>query len=146
MLKPISFLLTTLLLAGCAYFPTPGGAIQIVDSLSDVATCQRLGAVGEFMPTNGTAPVVISSRTVAVRAGSSAASGPFDSFGSGVPAPAPPSGPGFEYAIEAMRDRALALGATDLYLRRVKRDWSYVQGEAYLCRHTNINPRPHVIY
>jgi hypothetical protein len=45
-----------------------------------------------------------------------------------------------------MRDRALALGATDLYLRRVKRDWSYVQGIAYFCRHTNINPRPHVIY
>jgi hypothetical protein len=118
--------------------------LQIVDSPADVATCRRLGVVSEVLPTNGTAPIVISSRTVAVRA--DAANGPVVNVGGGIPAPAPPSGPGFEYALEAMRDRALALGATDLYLRRVNRDWSYVEGVAYFCRNTNVNPRPHVIY
>ena len=142
MLKPTTFLLATLLLGGCAYFPTSPDPIQIVDSPSDIATCRRLGVVSELVPTNGTAPVVIGSRTAAVRADQTGASG----LGGGIAAPAPPSGPGFEYAIEAMRDRALALGATDLYLRRVKRDWSYVQGVAYSCPQTNINPRPHLIY
>lgn len=144
--KAIVILLAAALLGGCAYFPTPPDPIQIVDSPADVASCHRLGAVSELVPTNGTAPVVISSRTVAMRADGSGASGPVVAFGGPIPAPAPPSGPGFEYALEAMRDRALALGATDLLLRRVKRDWSYVQGVAYACRHTNINPRPHVIY
>jgi hypothetical protein len=117
--KILAIPLAAALLGGCAYFPTPPEPIHIV---------------------------VISSRTVAVPAEGSGGSGPAVNFGGGIPAPAPPSGPGFEYALEAMRDRALALGATDLYLRRVKRDWSYVQGIAYSCRHTNINPQPHIIY
>jgi hypothetical protein len=144
--KPIPLLLAAFLLGGCAYFPTSPDPIQIVDSPSDIATCRRLGVVSDLVPTNGTAPLVISSRTAAVRADHTGASGPVVNFGGGIPAPAPPSGPGFAYAIEAMRDRALALGATDLYLRHVNRDWSYVQGVAYSCRQTNINPRPHVIY
>src|SRR4051812_38099302 len=146
MIKPASILLASLVLGSCAYFPTPRDPIQIVDSPSDIATCRRLGVVSEPVPTNGTAPVVISSRTVAVRANAPSANGPAVSFGTGIPAPAPASGPGFEYALEAMRDRALALGATDLYLRRINRDWSYVQGVAYFCRNTNVNPQPHVIY
>jgi hypothetical protein len=144
--KILAIPLAAALLGGCAYFPTPPEPIHIVDSPTDVSTCRRLGTVSEILPTNGTAPVVIASRTVAVRADGPGGSGPAVTFGGGIPAPAPPSGPGFEYALEAMRDRALALGATDLYLRRVKRDWSYVQGIAYSCRHTNINPNPHVIY
>ena len=144
--KILAIPLAAALLGGCAYFPTPPRLLQIVDSPADVASCRRLGVVSEVLPTNGTAPVVISSRTAAVRADAPGASGPVVNFGGGIPAPAPPSGPGFEYALEAMRDRALALGATDLYLRRVNRDWSYVEGVAYFCRNTNINPRPHVIY
>jgi hypothetical protein len=144
--KILAIPLAAALLGGCAYFPTPPRPLQIVDSPADMASCRRLGVVSEVLPTNGTAPVVISSRTAAVRADAPGASGPVVNFGGGIPAPAPPSGPGFEYALEAMRDRALALGATDLYLRRVNRDWSYVQGVAYFCRNTNINPRPHVIY
>lgn len=143
--KILAIALGAALLGGCAYFPTPPEPIHVVDSPGDVATCRRLGTVSEIVPTNGTAPVVLSSRTVAVRADGPGGSGTALTIG-GIPAPAPPSGPGFEYALEAMRDHALALGATDLYLRRVKRDWSYVEGIAYFCRQTNVNPRPHIIY
>lgn len=112
-------------LGGCAYLPTPPDPIRVVDSPADVFACRRLGIVSDPVPTNGTEPVVLASRTYAVRAAPGAVS---------IPAPAPPSGPGFNYAYEAMRDAALRLGATDLLLKQVHRDWSYVQGVAYLCR------------
>ena len=117
--------LSASLLGACAYVPTPPDPIRIVDSTADVFACRRLGPVGDPVATNGTAEVIFSSRTFALRAAPGAVS---------VPAPLAPSGPGFEYSLEAMRDRALALGATDLLLRRVYRDWSYVQGVAYRCR------------
>jgi hypothetical protein len=113
-------------LAGCAYFPTPPDPIRLIDSPAEVSGCTRLGPVSGAVPTHGTGPVVISSLTVAAPATN--VSGPV-----AVPNTAP--GPGFVYELNAMRDRALALGATDLLLRRVKRDWSYVEGVAYRCRH-----------
>jgi hypothetical protein len=122
----LSILIGASLLGGCAYFPTPPDPIRIVDSPADVAACRRLGRVSGPVPTNGTAPLVISSLTAAIRS-------PYPQ--TSIPAPAPPSGPGFVYSLNAMRDAALALGATDLFLRRVQRDWSYVEGIAYRCRH-----------
>ena len=122
----LGILIGASLLGGCAYFPTPPDPIRYVDSPADVALCRRLGPVSGAVPTHGTAPLVISSLTVAVPAPAV----------SGTPLPpAPPSGPGFVYELNAMRDRAQALGATDLYLRRLNRDWSYVEGVAYRCRH-----------
>lgn len=38
--------------------------------------------------------------------------------------------------IDAMKEAAISRGATDLLLtRRFLRDWSYIQGTAYRCRH-----------
>jgi hypothetical protein len=122
----LAILIGASLLGGCAYFPTPPDPIRIMDSPSDVAGCRRLGVVGGPVPTNGTGPIVISSLTTAVP--SSVAPG-------SVPTGGLPSGPGFVYSLNAMRDAALSLGATDLLLRKVRRDWSYVEGVAYRCRH-----------
>ena len=45
-----------------------------------------------------------------------------------------PTSPGFVHHINAMLTATVALGGTDLFLRRVSSDdWSYVQGIAYLC-------------
>jgi hypothetical protein len=44
-----------------------------------------------------------------------------------------PTTPGFVHHIDAMLTATVALGGTDLFLRRVSSDWSYVQGIAYLC-------------
>ena len=126
MTRLLGLLIGASVLGGCAYFPTPPDPIRYVDSPTDVALCRRLGKVSGAVPTNGTGPVVISSLTVAV---------PARNVSGAVPPPAPPSGPGFVYELNAMRDRALALGATDLYLHRLRRDWSYVEGIAYRCRH-----------
>jgi hypothetical protein len=115
------------LLGGCSYFPIPPDPIRIVDSPSDVAACRNLGVVSLPVPTNGTWPVVISSLTVAPPRGTVITSAP--------PTGGEPSGPGFVYSLNAMRDAALARGATDLLLRRVRRDWSFVEGVAYRCRH-----------
>ncbi len=47
--------------------------------------------------------------------------------------PIVPTTPGFEGFVDAMLTATVALGGTDLYLRRVDHDWGYVQGVAYLC-------------
>ncbi len=45
-----------------------------------------------------------------------------------------PTSPGFVHSINAMLTATVALGGTDLFLRRVSsRDWAYVQGIAYAC-------------
>ena len=44
-----------------------------------------------------------------------------------------PTSPGFEAHIDAMLTGTVALGGTDLFLRRTSSDWSYVQGVAYRC-------------
>lgn len=44
-----------------------------------------------------------------------------------------PTIPGFVHHINSMLTATVALGGTDLYLRRISSDWSYVQGIAYLC-------------
>ena len=41
--------------------------------------------------------------------------------------------PGFVVHVNAMLAGTVALGGTDLLLRQVSRDWSYVQGVAYRC-------------
>ena len=55
---------------------------------------------------------------------------PFGGFGT------QPESTNFAVALEPLRDEALRRGATDLLLlRRTRRDWSYVDGIAYRCRH-----------
>ena len=44
-----------------------------------------------------------------------------------------PTSPGFQAQIDAMLTATVALGGTDLFLRRTSSDWSYVQGVAYRC-------------
>ena len=44
-----------------------------------------------------------------------------------------PTSPGFVRHIDAMLADTVAFGGTDLFLRRVSSDWSYVQGIAYRC-------------
>jgi hypothetical protein len=45
-----------------------------------------------------------------------------------------PTSPGFVHHINSMLAATVALGGTDLYLRRVSsNDWAYVQGIAYHC-------------
>jgi hypothetical protein len=45
-----------------------------------------------------------------------------------------PEADSFAVRLEPLRDEALRRGATDLLLvRRIKRDWSYVEGIAYRC-------------
>jgi hypothetical protein len=45
-----------------------------------------------------------------------------------------PTSPGFQAQIDAMLTATVALGGTDLFLRRTSSDWAYVQGVAYRCR------------
>ena len=44
-----------------------------------------------------------------------------------------PTSPGFVHHVDAMLTGTVALGGTDLFLRRVSADWSYVEGIAYRC-------------
>jgi hypothetical protein len=44
-----------------------------------------------------------------------------------------PTSPGFEAQINAMLTGTVALGGTDLFLRRTASDWAFVQGVAYRC-------------
>lgn len=118
------------LLSGCGYFPVPPDPIRIVDSPADVGACRRLGSTGPAVRTDGRGPFLYGAITEAVRVDSPAAT----VFG----------GPGlasrdmdhFGQRLNMMRDVALNMGATDLLLvRRRLRDWSYVEGVAYFCRH-----------
>ena len=116
-------------LGGCGYFPVPPDPIRIVDSPADVFACRRLGAVSQPVRTDGKAPFVFGSLTIATPSTRPAAS-PLGGFG------VQPTSDNLAVRVNAMRDAALALGATDLLLtRRLYRDWSYVQGIAYRCRH-----------
>lgn len=124
--------LSAALLCGCAYFPIPPDPIRLVDSPTDVRNCRRLGSVSEPIATAGRGPVDISSLTIAVRVPRDAAA---RSAGRGLVRGSTVSeGTTFAAPLNLMRDAALQLGATDLLLvRRVRRDWSYVEGVAYRC-------------
>ena len=128
MLKPLGGILVATSLAGCGYFPVPPDPIRIVDSSADVRTCRSLGPVGGPIRTDGRAPYLFGSLTYPVPAASPTAT-PFGGFG------VQPESENFAVRLQALRDEALNRGATDLLLvRRIRRDWSYVEGVAYRCR------------
>lgn len=117
------------LLAGCGYFPTPPDPIRIVVSPVDVAACRSLGRVGGPIRTDGIAPYKFGSLTYPVRATSPEAVTPLGGYG------VLPESVNLAVALEPLRDEALRRGGTDLLLtRRIRRDWSYVEGSAYRCR------------
>jgi hypothetical protein len=130
MLKPlVAAMLGASLLAGCGYFPVSPDPIRIVDSPADVAACRSLGSVGGPVRTDGSGPYVYGALTRPVRASSPEAVPPPGGWG------VLQSADNFAVRIEPLRDEALRRGATDLLLvRRIKRDWSYVEGRAYRCR------------
>ena len=116
------------LLGGCGYSIVPPDPIRLVDSPIDVAGCRSLGPVGPVLRTEGSGPFLFNSLTTPVRAATGSA--PF--FGYGIQQ----ESDNFAVRLQPVRDEALNLGATDLLLvRRKLRDWSYVQGVAYFCRH-----------
>jgi len=43
------------------------------------------------------------------------------------------TGPGFVHHVDRMLSATLALGGTDLFLRRTSSDWAFVHGVAYRC-------------
>ncbi|MDB5592018.1 hypothetical protein [Enterovirga sp.] len=120
------------LLGGCAYMPVPADPIRYVTSPADVAVCRRLGSTG-FTRTDGVGPFSYSDITVVVpnegqrgrpiRPGLAHALAGHEILG-----------PNFAVRLNVMRDAALGLGASDLFLRRrLYRDYSYVEGVAYRC-------------
>ena len=127
MLKPLgAALIGASLLSGCGYFPTPPDPIRLVDSPVDVAACLSLGPVGGPIRTDGRGPYLYGALTTPVRA--SAAVAPPGGWG------VQPEAENFAVRIQPLRDEALRRGGTDLLLtRRIKRDWSYVEGTAYRC-------------
>jgi hypothetical protein len=129
MLKPLgAALLGATLLSGCGYFPTPPDPIRLVDSPVDVSACRSLGSVGAPIRTDGRGPYLYGALTTPVPASSPAALAPYGGFG------VQPEADNFAVRIQPLRDEALRRGATDLLLvRRIKRDWSYVEGIAYRC-------------
>lgn len=119
--------LASLGLAGCAYLPVPPDPIRILTSPAEVSVCRRLGSVG-ITRTDGTGPFSFSELTAVVPSRLAPGAPPL------VPA-AEIAGSNFAVRLNVMRDRALSRGATDLLLsRRRYRDWSYVEGTAYICR------------
>lgn len=113
------------LLGGCAYHSTPQDRLRIVDSPSEVSRCRSLGTVGEPVRTDGTMPVFLNAQ---VFGGSNEAF--FGSYGG------QSTSDNLAPRIDAMKETAISRGATDLLLtRRFLRDWSYIQGTAYRCRH-----------
>lgn len=111
----------------CTYFPVPPDPIRYSTSAAEVSTCRRLGGVG-LARTDGEGPFSFSELTTPALTHE------------GRYRPPPRSGyeivgPNFAVRLNVMRDAALSRGATDLLLvRRIYRDWSYVEGIAYLCR------------
>jgi hypothetical protein len=130
MLKPLgAAVLAATFLAGCSYYPTPPDPIRLVDSPVDVAGCRSLGSVGGPIRTDGRGPYLYGALTTPVPATSPAAAAPFGGWG------VPPDADNFAVRLQPLRDEALRRGATDLLLvRRIRRDWSYVEGIAYRCR------------
>lgn len=49
---------------------------------------------------------------------------------------------GFDETLERMTTKTVAVGGTDLFLRKKSRDWSHVVGEAYRCRGPARTRRP----
>ena len=131
MLKPLgAALIGVSLLSGCGYFPTPPDPIRLGDSPVDVAACHSLGSVGGPIRTDGRGPYLYGALTTPVRTSSPAAIAPHGGWG------VQPEADNFAVRIQPLRDEALRRGATDLLLvRRIKRDWSYVEGVAYRCPH-----------
>ena len=114
------------LVSGCGYFPVPPDPIRVVDSPADVTACRRLGSVGAPVRTDGRGPFEYGAITTLVPA-----PGP---TGFGAPGGVAAGDEHFGQRLNGMRDTAVALGATDLLLvHRRLRDWSYVEGLAYLC-------------
>jgi hypothetical protein len=130
MLKPLGVAaLAASLLAGCGYFPVPPDPIRLVDSPADVAACRSVGSVGGPIRTDGRGPYLYNALTTPVPASSPAAVAPWGGWG------VQQEADNFAVRIQPLRDEALRRGATDLLLvRRIKRDWSYVEGVAYRCR------------
>lgn len=129
MMKPIgAVVLAATFLTGCSYFPTPPHPIRLNDSPTDVAACRSLGSVGGPIRTDGNGPYVYGALTRPAPAGSPAASPAFGTFG------VQPEADNFAVRLLPLRDEVLRRGGTDLLLvRRIKPDWSYVEGVAYRC-------------
>lgn len=114
------------LVSGCVYTPVPREQIRLVDSPAEVSRCTSLGTLGEPVRTDGKQPLLFNS-LVTPPLPSSSFLGAYETD---------PSRPDLAGQIDAMRDTALSRGANTLLLtRRILRDWSYVQGTAYRCRH-----------
>ena len=121
-------------LAGCGYFPVPPDPIRIVDSPAEVSRCRSLGSVGGPIRTDGKGEYLYGALTTPVPASSPAAA-PFGGFGT------QPVADNFAVRLQPLRDEALRRGASDLLLvRRVLRDWSYVEGIAYRCPNAGRRP------
>lgn len=112
-------------LAGCQYRSVPEDRLRLIDSPAEVSRCRSLGRVGEPVRTDGKMPAFFDAQIFA---------GPSEAFFGGYGGQN--TSDNLSPRIDAMKSAAIALGATDLLLtRRFLRDWSYIQGTAYLCRH-----------
>lgn len=128
MRKLVGLAAVTTCLSGCGYFPVPPDPIRIVTSPAEVSVCRRLGSVG-VTRTDGTGPFNYGDVTVAVPTNSLSA------YDARTLAARQVVGDNFGVRLNLMRDAALNLGATDLLLsRRIYRDYSFVEGIAYICR------------
>ncbi|WP_375460956.1 hypothetical protein [uncultured Enterovirga sp.] len=117
--------------AGCAYYPVPPDPIRYVTSPADITTCRRLGNVG-LARTDGVGEMDYSELTAILPNDGSYGRGYGLARGGYGGAEIP--GPHFAVRLNTMRDAAVTLGATDLYLKkRIYRDYSYVEGLAYRC-------------
>lgn len=118
-------------LGGCGYYPVPPDPIRIMTSPSEVSTCRRLGSVG-FARTDGEGPFTYNNITMAVPSFlvDQPTYGQYAPYSAGQEI----QGQNFAVRLNFMRDAALALGASDLLLkRRFYQDYSYVEGTAYGC-------------
>ena len=115
-------------LGGCSYVPTAADPIRYITSPAEVSACRRLTSVG-LARTDGESQFELLELT-------GAAPGQNLPYTYGPPlAGREIVGPNFAARLNVMRDAAISLGATDLLLtRRIYRDWSYVEGIAYVCR------------
>lgn len=134
--KPIgAAVLALLTLAGCGYFPTPPHPVRLNDSPTDLAACRSLGSVGGPIRTDGDGSYRYGALTRPAPVGSPAASPAFGTFG------VQPEADNFAVRLLPLRDETLRRGGTDLLLvRRIRPDWSYVEGIAYRCPDGRVAP------